>query len=223
MACATTSVSNLNRGRTQNPQTFWLTEWSPVLQLNRNASHWPTPGKHQLSGLKYKPWAKPVNSANGNHLVCVLVLKLVQLPRNKPPGRVTVASRMTYHLGVVYASLTAYSSDIFKTFDCLYFCSSHGSSSDICLFIGTVIGVEATILLSLSNGFVSSALSLIIGVLYDRLHSRVLKYYGWYFPDLWCFLDENVVLFEIRPNAPPETFMHVATKRRETSEYWTAS
>ena len=36
------------------------------------------------------------------------------------------------------------------------------------LFTGTVIGIEAAILQSLSRGFVASALFLIIGVLYDR-------------------------------------------------------
>ena len=42
-----------------------------------------------------------MNSANGNHLLRVLVQKLVQLPFNKPPGRATVASRLTYHLFVL--------------------------------------------------------------------------------------------------------------------------
>ena len=46
------------------------------------------------------------------------------------------------------------------------------------LFTGTVIGIEAAILQSLSRGFVSSALFLIIGVLYDRWHTRGVKYYG---------------------------------------------
>ena len=40
------------------------------------------------------------------------------------------------------------------------------------LFTGTVIGIETAILQSLSRGFVSSALFLIIRVLYDRWHTR---------------------------------------------------
>ena len=89
------------QGLDAEPPNVLANRLEPSLQLNRNASHWPTLGKHRLSGLKYKPWAKPVNSANGNHLLRVLVLKLVQLPRNIPPGRATVASRLTYHLFVL--------------------------------------------------------------------------------------------------------------------------
>ena len=46
------------------------------------------------------------------------------------------------------------------------------------LFTGTVIGIETAILQSLSRGFVSSALFLIIRVLYDRWHTCGIKYYG---------------------------------------------
>ena len=38
-------------------------------------------------------------------------------------------------------------------------------------------GLEGSILIMLSHGFVSSALFLCIGVLYDRHHTRMIKYY----------------------------------------------
>ena len=41
-----------------------------------------------------------------------------------------------------------------------------------------VIGLEGAILQSLSHGFVASALFLIIGVVYERHHTRLVKYYG---------------------------------------------
>ena len=46
------------------------------------------------------------------------------------------------------------------------------------LFSWNFPGLEGSILQSLSHGFVSSALFLIIGVVYDRHHTRMVKYYG---------------------------------------------
>ena len=46
------------------------------------------------------------------------------------------------------------------------------------LFSFNLIGFEGGMLQSLSHGFVASALFLIIGVIYDRHHTRMVKYYG---------------------------------------------
>ena len=46
------------------------------------------------------------------------------------------------------------------------------------LFSFNTIGIEGAILQSLSHGFVASALFLCIGVVYDRHHTRMVKYYG---------------------------------------------
>ena len=80
-------------------------------------------------------------------------------------------------IGVVYTSLTAIRQTDLKRL-IAYTSVAHMNLVVIGLFTGTVIGVEAAILQSLSHGFVSSALFLIIGVLYDRWHSRVIQYYG---------------------------------------------
>nr|YP_011008062.1 NADH dehydrogenase subunit 4 [Desmarestia aculeata]WBP69928.1 NADH dehydrogenase subunit 4 [Desmarestia aculeata] len=79
--------------------------------------------------------------------------------------------------GVVYTSLTAIRQTDLKRL-IAYTSVAHMNLVMIGLFTGTVIGIEAAVLQSLSHGFVSSALFLIIGVLYDRWHSRVVKYYG---------------------------------------------
>jgi len=79
--------------------------------------------------------------------------------------------------GVVYTSLTAIRQTDLKRL-IAYTSVAHMNLVIIGLFTGTVIGVESAILQSLSHGFVSSALFFIIGVLYDRWHSRVVKYYG---------------------------------------------
>merc|ERR1711982_196058 len=44
--------------------------------------------------------------------------------------------------------------------------------------MGHVIAIEGAILQSISHGFVSSALFLLIGFVYDRYHTRMVKYYG---------------------------------------------
>jgi NADH:ubiquinone oxidoreductase subunit 4 (subunit M) len=46
------------------------------------------------------------------------------------------------------------------------------------LFSFNTLGIEGAILQSLSHGFVASALFLVIGVVYDRHHTRLVKYYG---------------------------------------------
>merc|ERR1711965_344260 len=46
------------------------------------------------------------------------------------------------------------------------------------IFSFNVVGIEGAILQSLSHGFVSSSLFLLIGVVYDRHHTRMVKYYS---------------------------------------------
>ena len=46
------------------------------------------------------------------------------------------------------------------------------------IFSFNTIGIEGAILQSLSHGFVASSLFLIIGIVYDRHHTRIVKYYG---------------------------------------------
>jgi NADH-quinone oxidoreductase subunit M len=46
------------------------------------------------------------------------------------------------------------------------------------LFSFNIIGFEGSIIQSISHGFVSGGMFLLIGILYDRYHSRSLYYYG---------------------------------------------
>jgi NADH-ubiquinone oxidoreductase chain 4 len=46
------------------------------------------------------------------------------------------------------------------------------------LFSNTIIGIEGAILLSIAHGFISPAMfTLVGGVLYDRVHTRIIRYY----------------------------------------------
>jgi proton-translocating NADH-quinone oxidoreductase chain M len=80
-------------------------------------------------------------------------------------------------LGVVYTSFTAIRQTDFKKI-IAYTSVAHMNLVVIGLFSFTNIGLEGAILQSLSHGFVASALFVVIGVVYDRYHSRTVKYYG---------------------------------------------
>jgi proton-translocating NADH-quinone oxidoreductase chain M len=80
-------------------------------------------------------------------------------------------------VGVIYTSLTAIRQTDLKRI-IAYTSVAHMNLVIIGLFSLTVVGLEGSILQSLSHGFVSSALFLVVGVLYDRHHTRILKYYG---------------------------------------------
>jgi len=80
-------------------------------------------------------------------------------------------------LGVIYASLTAIRQTDLKRI-IAYTSVAHMNLVMIGLFSFNIVGLEGAILQSLSHGFVSSALFLIIGVVYDRHHTRMVKYYS---------------------------------------------
>lgn len=80
-------------------------------------------------------------------------------------------------IGIIYASLTAIRQTDFKRI-IAYTSVAHMNLVMLGLFSFNVIGLEGAILQSISHGFVASALFLIIGVVYDRHHTRLVKYYG---------------------------------------------
>ncbi len=80
-------------------------------------------------------------------------------------------------ISIVYASLSCLRQTDFK---CLIAMSSvaHMGVVILGLFSNTVVGIEGAILLSIAHGFVSPAMFFLVGsVMYDRFHSRVIKYY----------------------------------------------
>jgi len=80
-------------------------------------------------------------------------------------------------IGIVYASFTAIRQTDFKRI-IAYTSVAHMNLVMVGLFSFNTIGIEGAILQSLSHGFVASALFLCIGVVYDRHHTRMVKYYG---------------------------------------------
>jgi len=80
-------------------------------------------------------------------------------------------------IGIVYASLTTLRQiDLKKII--AYSSVAHMGFVTLGLFSLNNQGVEGSVLLMLSHGFIASALFLCVGVLYDRHKSRIVKYYG---------------------------------------------
>tara|TARA_B110000967_G_C18901859_1_gene576279 strand:+ start:1512 stop:2108 length:597 start_codon:yes stop_codon:yes gene_type:complete len=87
---------------------------------------------------------------------------------------------LVYSMGaiaVIYTSLTAIRQTDLKRI-IAYTSVAHMNLVIIGLFSFNIIGLEGAMLQSLSHGFVASALFLIIGIIYDRHHTRMVKYYG---------------------------------------------
>jgi proton-translocating NADH-quinone oxidoreductase chain M len=87
---------------------------------------------------------------------------------------------LVYSMGasaIVYTSLTAIRQTDLKRI-VAYSSVAHMNLVIIGLFSFNIIGIEGALLQSLSHGFVASSFFLIIGVIYDRHHTRMIKYYG---------------------------------------------
>jgi NADH-quinone oxidoreductase subunit M len=80
-------------------------------------------------------------------------------------------------IAIVYIALvTLVQKDMKKLI--AYSSISHMGFVTLGLFIGSTMGFEGAMVQMISHGFVSGALFLCVGVLYDRLHSRKIADYG---------------------------------------------
>lgn len=80
-------------------------------------------------------------------------------------------------VGVLYASLTALRQTDLKRI-IAYSSIAHMNLVVLGIFSFNISGLEGSIIQSLSHGFVSGGMFLLIGILYDRYHTRFLHYYG---------------------------------------------
>ena len=80
-------------------------------------------------------------------------------------------------VGIIYTSLTAIRQSDFKRI-IAYTSVAHMNVVMLGIFSFNKIGIEGALLQSLSHGFVASALFVIIGVVYERYRTRLVKYYG---------------------------------------------
>ena len=80
-------------------------------------------------------------------------------------------------IGIIYTSFTAVRQTDFKRI-IAYTSIAHMNLVILGIFSFNIIGIQGALLQSLSHGFVASSLFLIIGVVYDRYSTRIVKYYG---------------------------------------------
>ena len=80
-------------------------------------------------------------------------------------------------IAIVYASLTAFRQvDIKKLI--AYSSVAHMGFVTMGMFSGNEQGIQGSIYQMLSHGVISGALFLCVGVVYDRMHTREIKFYG---------------------------------------------
>jgi NADH-quinone oxidoreductase subunit M len=80
-------------------------------------------------------------------------------------------------IAVIYTSLVALAQEDMKKL-IAYSSVAHMGFVTIGAFTMTKQGIEGSIFVMLSHGIVSAALFLIVGVVYDRIHSREINVYG---------------------------------------------
>ena len=80
-------------------------------------------------------------------------------------------------ISIIYASLTT-----LRQFDLkriiAYSSIAHMNMAILGLFCNNIQGLEGSFYLMLGHGIVSSALFFLVGVLYERYHTRIFRYYG---------------------------------------------
>ena len=80
-------------------------------------------------------------------------------------------------IAIIYTSLVAFrQTDIKKLI--AYSSVAHMGFVTLGLFSMNMLGVQGAIFQMISHGFISSALFLCVGVIYDRMHTREIAFYG---------------------------------------------
>jgi NADH-ubiquinone oxidoreductase chain 4 len=80
-------------------------------------------------------------------------------------------------LGIIYTSFTTIRQIDLKK--CIAYSSiGHMSFVILGLFSNTIYGITGSIILMIGHGLISSGLFFLIGILYDRYKTRLLRYYG---------------------------------------------
>ncbi|MEL7481473.1 MAG: NADH-quinone oxidoreductase subunit M [Pseudomonadota bacterium] len=80
-------------------------------------------------------------------------------------------------IAIVYASLVAFRQEDMKKL-IAYSSVAHMGFVTLGIFSFNQVGVQGAVFQMLSHGFISSALFLIVGVVYDRMHTREIAAYG---------------------------------------------
>ena len=80
-------------------------------------------------------------------------------------------------IAIIYTSLSCLNARRYEKTYCLFFSCTYGVCNFRNFYFYTQ-GIEGSIFQMLSHGLISAALFLCVGVLYDRVHSRLISSYG---------------------------------------------
>ena len=80
-------------------------------------------------------------------------------------------------IAILYTSLVAFAQEDMKKL-IAYSSVAHMGFVTMGLFTGTQVGIDGALFQMLSHGFISGALFLCVGVLYDRMHTREIAAFG---------------------------------------------
>lgn len=80
-------------------------------------------------------------------------------------------------MGVIFSSLSLLRQIDFKKI-IAYSSVAHMNFAVLGLFSNTVLGLQGSIFLFVSHGFSSAALFVLVGLLYEKFHTRLIFYYG---------------------------------------------
>jgi NADH-ubiquinone oxidoreductase chain 4 len=130
------------------------------------------------------PYAHTESPTAGSVLLAGILLKLagygfLRVSLALLPDASCYFTPLVYALSVIsiiYASFTTLRQIDLKTI-VAYSSIGHMGIVVIGIFSNTIQGIEGSIILMLAHGIVSPALFLLVGVVYDKYHTRILKYY----------------------------------------------
>jgi NADH:ubiquinone oxidoreductase subunit 4 (subunit M) len=79
-------------------------------------------------------------------------------------------------ISIIYSTISALSQIDMKLI-IAYSSIGHMATATLGLFSNEILGIQGSIYFLISHGLISSALFLLVGVLYERYHTRTLIYY----------------------------------------------
>jgi NADH-ubiquinone oxidoreductase chain 4 len=79
-------------------------------------------------------------------------------------------------ISIIYSSFATLRQNDLKAI-IAYSSIGHMNVANLGIFSNTIQGIEGALILMIAHGIVSPALFICVGVLYDRYHTRILKYY----------------------------------------------
>ena len=167
---------------------FGWTEATVRTPVSHRARRRPSPDSRWSGGLLLllQPWgSEPLAPTAGSVLLAAILLKMagygfIRFSLGLFPVASEVFTPLIYTLSVIaiiFTSLIALMQEDMKKL-IAYSSVAHMGFVTLGIFTLQQQGIEGSIIQMISHGLVSAALFLCVGVVYDRMHSRMINSYG---------------------------------------------